>query len=175
MSNIFEKILPGYKFWIKKLIKVTFTIFYSFAYLSYSLLCSAYFSPNFLKIAKVVGNIWRKSSVLIFYGIFFLVGKRVKYIGLNCPKCLKTILLKCSEDLFVLIKKNLSLPIPSRYSDKTVLNINPPLSFSLYYHSTPNFFSKDNPALKRFDIPNYDYVETYGCFTRNHGRFNVDI
>ena len=101
----------------------------------------------------------------LFYGIFFLVGKRVKYIGLNCPKCLKTILLKCSEDLFVLIKKHLSLPIPTRYSDKTVLNINPPFSFSLYYHSTPNFFSKDNPALKRFDIPNYDYVETYGCFT----------
>ena len=39
----------------------------------------------------------------LFYGIFFLIGEKVKYIGFKCPKCLKILLLKCDEDMFSLI------------------------------------------------------------------------
>ncbi len=43
-----------------------------------------------------------------FYGVFILLGKEKKYVGLTCPNCLQTILIKENIDLVNYTKQNLS-------------------------------------------------------------------
>ena len=41
------------------------------------------------------------------YGVFILLGKEKEYVGLTCPNCIKTILIKDNSDLVNYTKQNL--------------------------------------------------------------------
>lgn len=86
---------------------------------------------------------------VFLYGIFFLVGKKSRYIGIVCPKCINTILIECNDRFFDGIKKILSSPC--FYFSK-----NNAIQIDLSYHSSANYFIKNNPAVMDFDVLRVD-------------------
>ena len=84
-------------------------------------------------------------NIAVFlYGVFFLVGKEGGYVGIICPRCMKTMVLKGQPDFVDSAKSSLTSYI-------TIGDIQPPPG--LRYHSSVNYSPKQNPALKGFDIP----------------------
>ena len=97
------------------------------------------------------------------YGVFILLGKEREYVGLTCPNCIKTILIKDNSDLVNYTKQNLSSGEHEMsfliylvrekddnpdYSQGTV-----PFGSKLRYHSFVKYDPKQIPAIKDFDIP----------------------
>jgi hypothetical protein len=103
-------------------------------------------------------------NIAVFlYGVFLLLGKEKEYVGLTCPKCLETLLVKDNSDLVNYTKQNLlsgELELSfliylvrdkdddPDYSQGTV-----PFCSKLRYHSSVRYNPKKNPKLKDFDIP----------------------
>jgi DNA-directed RNA polymerase subunit RPC12/RpoP len=97
------------------------------------------------------------------YGIFLLIGKEREYVGLTCPNCLSTILVKENSDLVNYTKQNLSsaeheMPFlfylardkddDPDYSQGII-----PFCPKLRYHSSVRSDPMKIPAIKNFDIP----------------------
>lgn len=82
------------------------------------------------------------------YGVFFLVGKDGGYVGMNCPRCMKTLLLKVK-----------AVMVDSIMKTSNSFSLRPSVGFTnvLRYYSSANYFTKRHPALKGFDI---DWIET---------------
>ena len=100
-------------------------------------------------------------NIAIFiYGLFLLIGKENEYVGLTCPNCLNTILVKENRELVNYVKQNLSLPVMSFpinfVRDK---DVDPDISqgivtlyFKFKYHSFAKYDWRKNPVIKDFDI-----------------------
>lgn len=110
---------------------------------------------------------------VFLYGIFFLVGKKSRYIGIVCPKCINTILIECNDGFFDRIKKFL-LPTYFYFSNDRI-------PICLKYHSSANYFIRNNPAVMDFDVRvddnrgnHFDYSnEGYLCSYIPEWRFRV--
>jgi len=95
------------------------------------------------------------------YGIFLLLGKEKEYVGLTCPNCIKTILIKNNSDLVDYTKQNLSLGemsfpiylVRDKDDDPDYSQGLIPFSSKLRYHSSVNYDPVQIPAIKDFDIP----------------------
>lgn len=95
------------------------------------------------------------------YGVFLLFGKEKEYVGLTCPKCLKTILIKDNSDLVNYTKQNLLSGEMSfliylvRDEDDNQDMSQSLVSFypKLRYHSSVKHNPKQIQEIKHFDIP----------------------
>ncbi|MEW6672852.1 MAG: hypothetical protein AB1427_14190 [Thermodesulfobacteriota bacterium] len=84
-------------------------------------------------------------NIAIFlHGVFFLVGKDVGFIGFNCPKCLKTLLLKGEID-------SIKLLIPPILKG-ICLELKPMFNQLRYFPSVNYSPKKRIPGLGAFDI-----------------------
>ena len=87
-------------------------------------------------------------NIAVFlYGVFFLVGKESGYVGINCPRCMKTIMMKGNKDLFEFTKDSLS-----SYIHLGNIQFDP----HLQYHSSVNYLPEHIPPLKGFNIPHWN-------------------
>ena len=114
-------------------------------------------------------------NIAVFlYGLFILLGKEKEYVGLTCPSCIKTILIKDNSDLVSYTKQYLlsgeyemSFPVyfvtekddHSNFSQKTI-----PFGSQIRYHSFLRSNPKQIPELRDFEILDWsgeltEYIE----------------
>ena len=97
------------------------------------------------------------------YGVFILFGKENEYVGLTCPNCIKTILIKDDSYLVDYTKQNLSSGehemsflfylVRDKDDDPDYSQGTVPFCSKLRYHSSVRYNLEKNPKLKDFDIP----------------------
>jgi len=105
---------------------------------------------------------WEENfNIAVFlYGLFVLLGKEKEYVGLTCPKCLKTILIKDNSDLVDYTKQNLLsgemsflIYLIRDKDDAQDMKQNlVPFYPKLRYHSFLKDDPKQIPEIKHFDI-----------------------
>lgn len=78
------------------------------------------------------------------YGIFYLLGENKGYVGITCPKCLKTLLMQGDRELFDLTK--------SRISSSPIIIGNVQYDIQLRYYSPCNYIPNENSVFKDYDI-----------------------
>ncbi len=118
---------------------------------------------------------WEENfNISVFlYGVFLLLGKEKEYVGLTCPNCIKTILIKDNSDLVNYTKENLSYE-----AESFLFNLG---GFPFYpqprYHSSTNYDPKQISEIKGFDILYWygeltEYVEDeLDCYIGEHPQF----
>jgi hypothetical protein len=104
------------------------------------------------------------------YGVFLLLGQEKEYVGLTCPNCIKTILIKDNSDLVDYTKQNLSLGemsfpiylVRDKDDDPDYSHGLIPFSSKLRYHSSVNYDPVQIPEIKDFNI-----IDWSGRLTNN--------
>ena len=95
------------------------------------------------------------------YGVFLLLGEEKQYVGLTCPNCIKTILIKDNSDLVDYTKQNLSSGqmsfliylVRDRDDNQETNHTLVPFYPKLRYHSSKKYDPDHIPEIKDFDIP----------------------
>ena len=83
---------------------------------------------------------------VFLYGAFFLVGVESGFVGITCPRCIKTILMKGEKELVFVTNRKLSFNV--QLGDTVV---NPQLQYYSSTHYDPGMI----PILKGFNIQEY--------------------